>query len=155
LKLPVSQCRPNRSFLAAREPPLQSPARASDFPLRAVRPPSPAWFLPSVSAEQTLLPLLTPLLMISMAVLTLLGLALLLGIPALTTFFGPIWRPPKTAAPLVKLPIFCCHPRASVSQPPSGSSRSTRTRARAISFTCEDFIFSLSSILLCLSDSCV
>jgi hypothetical protein len=151
----VSQCHPDRSFLATREPPLRSPARASDFPLRAVQPLSPAWFLPSVLAEQTLLPLLRLLLMISLAVLTLLGLALLLGIPALTSFFSPIWRPPKTTAPSVKLSIFCCRPRASVSQPPSGSSKSTRTRARAISFTCEDFIFSLSSIILCLSDSCV
>jgi hypothetical protein len=149
----MSQCRPNRSFLAAREPHLRSPAHASDFPLCKVRPPSPAWFLPSVSAQQTLLPLLRPLLMISLDVLTLLRLTLLLGIPALTLIFRPIWRPPKTTAPSVKLPIFCCHPRASVSQPLSGSTRSTRTRARAISFACEDFIFSLSSIIVCLSDS--
>jgi hypothetical protein len=102
----VSQCRPDQSFLAAREPPLQSPAHAYDFPLREVRPPSPTWFLPLVSAEQTLLPLLRPLLMILPAILTLLRLALLLGIPALTSFFDLIWRPPKTAAPSVKLPIF-------------------------------------------------
>jgi hypothetical protein len=102
----MSKCYPDRSFLAAREPPLRRPARTYDFPLREVRPPSPAWFLASVSAEQTPPPLLRPLLMTSPAILTLLRLALLLGIPALTSFFGPIWRPPKNAAPSVKLLIF-------------------------------------------------
>jgi hypothetical protein len=49
--------------------------------------------------------------MTSPAILTLLGLAPLLGIPALTSFFGLIWRPPKTAAPSVKLPIFLLPPK--------------------------------------------